>query len=112
MVETIRNLTTNSLKQQQPIQLQSFTSESDDNSYISSTRPVNYKETNIDITNMNISTMNDDLSNKSMDIVPQKSNNNSILEQLQEVKKKKKMAPMLSSTVRMIKQAKRFVKIR
>ena len=39
---------------------------------------------------MNTSTMNDELRDKSMDIVPQKRNDNSILEQLEEVKKKKK----------------------
>ena len=39
---------------------------------------------------MNTSTMNDDLRDKSMDIVPKKRNDNSILEQLEEVKKKKK----------------------
>ena len=36
---------------------------------------------------MNTSTMNDDLRDKSMDIVPKKRNGNSILEQLEEVKK-------------------------
>ena len=39
---------------------------------------------------MNTSTMNDDLRDKSMDIVPKKRNDNSILDQLEEVKKKKK----------------------
>ena len=39
---------------------------------------------------MNTSTMNDDLRDKSTDIVPKKRNDNSILEQLEEVKKKKK----------------------
>ena len=39
---------------------------------------------------MNASTMNDDLRDKSTDIVPKKRNNNSILEQLEEVKKTKK----------------------
>ena len=90
LVETIKNLTTNSLKQQQPIQSQSFTSDSDENNYILTARPVNYKEINLDNTNMNTSTMNDDLRDKSMDIVPKKRNDNSILEQLEEVKKKKK----------------------
>ena len=56
--------------------------------------------------------MNDDLRDRSTDIVPKKRNNNSILVQLEEVKKKKKMATMLSSLVRAIKQAGRFVKIR
>ena len=40
---------------------------------------------------MNTSTMNDVLRDQSTDIVPKKRNDNSILEQLQEVKKKKKM---------------------
>ena len=39
---------------------------------------------------MNTSTMNDYLRNKSMDIVPKIRNDNSILEQLDEVKEKKK----------------------
>ena len=112
LVETIKNLTTNSLKQQQPIQSQSFTSDSDENNYILTARPVNYKEINLDNTNMNTSTMNDDLRDKSMDIVPKKRNDNSILEQLEEVKKKKKMTTMLSSSVRVIKQARRLVKLR
>ena len=72
LVETIKNLTTNSLKQQQPIQSQSFTSDSDENNYILTARPVNYKEINLDNTNMNTSTMNDELRDKSMDIVPKK----------------------------------------
>ena len=55
--------------------------------------------------------MNDDLNDKSMDIVPKKRNDNSILEQLEEVKKKKKMTTMLSSSVRVIKQARRLVKL-
>ena len=72
MVETIKILTTNSLKQQQPIQSQSFTSDSDENNYILTARPVNYKEINLDNTNMNTSTMNDDLHDKSTGIVPKK----------------------------------------
>ena len=60
---------------------------------------------------MNTSTMNDDLRDKSTDIVPKTRKDNSILEQLEEVKKKKKMTTMLSSSVRAIKQAKRFVKL-
>ena len=111
LVETIKNLTTNSLKQQQPIQSQSFTSDSDENNYILTARPVNYKEINLDNTNMNTSTMNDDLRDKSTDIVPKKRNDNSISEQLEDVKKKKKMTTMLSSSVRAIKQARRFVKL-
>ena len=79
-------MTTNSLKQQQPIQSQSFTSVSDKKNYILTARPVNYK----DNTNMNTSTMNDDLHGKSTDIVPKKRNDNSILVQLEEVKKKRK----------------------
>ena len=47
LVETIKNLTTNSLKQQQPIQSESFASDSDENNYISTARPVNYKEINL-----------------------------------------------------------------
>ena len=43
MAETIKNVTTNGLKQQQPIQLQSFKSDSDENNYISTARPVDYK---------------------------------------------------------------------
>ena len=39
---------------------------------------------------MNASTINDDLRNISTDIVPKKSNDKSILGQLEEVKKKKK----------------------
>ena len=72
MVETIKNLTTNSLKQQQPIQSQSFTSDSDKNNYILTARPVNYNEINLDNTSMNTSTMNDDLRDKSTGIVPKK----------------------------------------
>ena len=83
LVETIKNLTKNSLKQQQPIQSQSFTSDSDENDYILTARPVNYKEINLDNTNMNTSTMNNDLRDKSTDIVPKKRNGNSILEQLE-----------------------------
>ena len=60
---------------------------------------------------MNNSTMNDDLRDKSTDIVPKTRKYNSILEQLEEVKKKKKMTTMLSSSVRAIKQATRFVKL-
>ena len=60
---------------------------------------------------MSTSTMNDDLHDKSMDIVPKKRNDNSILEQLEEVKKKK-MTAMRSSSVRAIKQTRRFVKLR
>ena len=60
---------------------------------------------------MNTTTMNDDLRDKSTDIVPKTRKDNSILEQLEEVKKKKKMTAMLSSSVRAIKQAKRFVKL-
>ena len=60
---------------------------------------------------MNTSTMNDGLRDKSMDIVPKKRNDNSILEQLEEVKKKK-MTTMLSSSVTVIKLARRFVKLR
>ena len=56
--------------------------------------------------------MNDDLRDKSTDIVPKTRKDNSILEQLEEVKKKKKMTTMLSSSVRAIKQARRFVKLR
>ena len=90
MVETIKNLTKNTLKQQQPILSQSFTSDSGNN-YISTAGPVNYKQINLDNTNMNTSTMNDVLRDQSTDIVPKKRKDNSILEQLQEVKKKKKM---------------------
>ena len=111
MVETIKNLTTNSLKRQQPKQSQSFTSVSDKNNYVLTARPVNYKEINLDNTNMNTSTMNDDLRDKSTDIVPKKRNDNSILEQLAEVKKKKKMTTMLSSSVRAIKLTWRLVKL-
>ena len=89
LVETIKILTADSLKQQQPIQTQSFTSVSDKNNYFLTVRPVNYKEINLDNTNMNTSTMNDDLRDKSTDTVPKKRNDNSILEQLEEVKKKK-----------------------
>ena len=60
---------------------------------------------------MNTSTMNDDLRDKRMNIVPKKRNDNSILEQLEEVKKKK-MTTMLSSSVTVIKLARRFVKLR
>ena len=88
------------------MQSQSFTSGSDENNYISTARPVNYKEINLDNTNMNTSTMNDDLHDKSTDIVPKKRNNNSVLQQLEEVKKKKKLTNILSSLVSTIKQAK------
>ena len=89
LVETIKILTADSLKQQQPIQTQSFKSVFDKNNYFLTIRPVNYKEINLDNTNMNTSTMNDDLRDKSTDTVPKKRNDNSILEQLEEVKKKK-----------------------
>ena len=51
--------------------------------------------------------MNDDLRDKSTDIVPKKEkrNYNSILELLEEVKKKKKMTTMFSSSVKAIKPA-------
>ena len=111
LVETIKNLTKNSLKQQS-IQSQSFTSDSDKNHQISTVSSVNYKEINLDSTNMNTSTMNDDLHDKSTDIVLKKYNDNSILEQLEEVFKKKKMAIMLLSSVKAVKQVKRFVKLR
>ena len=104
-------MTKNSLKQQ-PIQSQSFTSDFNENHHISTVSPVNYKEINLDDTDMNTSTMNDDFRNKSMDIVLKKFNNNSILEQLEEVKKKKKMTIMPSSSVRAVKKVKRFVKLR
>ena len=87
LVETIKNLTTTSLKQQHPIQSQSFTSDSDKNNILTA-RPINYKEINLDNTNMNTSTMNDDLHDKSTDVVPKKRSDNSILEQLEEVKVK------------------------
>ena len=90
MVETIKIFTTNSLKQQQPIQSQSFTSDSDENNHILTARPVNHKEINLNNSNMNTSTMNDDFRDKSTDSVPKKRNDNSILEQLEEVKKKEK----------------------
>ena len=71
LVETIKNLTTNSSKQQHPMRSQSFTSDSDENNYISTARHVNHKEINLDNTNMNTSsTMNDDLRDKSTHIVP------------------------------------------
>ena len=70
LVEKIGNLTTNSLKQQ-PIQSQSFTSESEQNLHVSTAR-LYYKETNLGNTNMNTSTTNDDLRDKSTDIVPKK----------------------------------------
>ena len=62
-----KRLDKNSLKQQ-PIQSQSFTSDSDENHHISTVSPFNYKKVNFDNTNMNISTMNDDLRDKSTDI--------------------------------------------
>ena len=46
LVET-KNLTTNSLKQQKPIQSQSFTPDADKNDYTSTASPVNYKEINL-----------------------------------------------------------------
>ena len=78
MIETIRNLTTNDLKGQ-PIESQSFTSDSGENNHISTVRPV--KEINLDNTNMNTSTMNDDLRDKSTGIVPKNATtvNSSIL---------------------------------
>ena len=92
----MRNLTTNSLKQES---VQSSISDSDESHHIATARPVNYKEIKLDNTNMNTSTISDDLHDKSTDIVPKKSDDNSILEQLEEVKKKKKMTAMLSSSV-------------
>ena len=56
--------------------------------------------------------MNDDLRDEITDTILQKRNDNSKLEQLEEVKKKKKMTTMLSSSVRAIKQARRFAKQR
>ena len=72
LVEAIKNLTTNSLKQQQPLQPQSFTSDSDENTDILAARPVNYKEVNLDNANMNTSIKNDDLRDKTTGIVPKK----------------------------------------
>ena len=92
----MRNLTTNSLKQES---VQSSISDSDESHHIATARPVNYKEIKLGNTNMSISTISDDLHDKSTDIVPKKSDDNSILEQLEEVKKKKKMTAMLSSSV-------------
>ena len=92
----MRNLTTNSLKQES---VQSSISDSDESHHIATARPVNYKEIKLDNTNMSTSTISDDLHDKSTDIVPKKSDDNSILEQLEEVKKKKKMTAMLSSSV-------------
>ena len=60
---------------------------------------------------MSTSTMNDDLRDKNTDIVRKKRNDKSILEQLEEVKKKK-ITTMLSSSVTVIKLARRFVKLR
>ena len=57
LVETTKNLKITSLKQQQPIQSQSFTSDSDENNYISTASLVNYKKINLDNTNMNTSTI-------------------------------------------------------
>ena len=71
MVEAIKNLTKNSLKQQ-PIQSQSFTSDSDANHPISTVSPVYGKEINLDNTNMNTSAMNDELCNKNAHIVVKK----------------------------------------
>ena len=59
---------------------------------------------------MSTSTMNDDLRDKNTDIVRKKRNDKSILEQLEEVKKKK-ITTMLSSSVTVIKLARRFVKL-
>ena len=56
--------------------------------------------------------MNDDLGDKSINIVSRKRNDNSILEQLEKVKKMKKMTTTLSSSVRVIKQARRLVRLR
>ena len=89
LVEAIKNLTTNSLKQQQPLQPQSFTSDSDENTDILAARPVNYKEVNLDNANMNTSTKNDDLRDKTTGIVPKKRNDSSILEYGYFAKKKK-----------------------
>ena len=60
---------------------------------------------------MNTSTKNEDLRDKSTDIVSKKRNYNSILEQLEEVNKNKKMTTMLSSSIRATKQSRRFVKL-
>ena len=68
LFETIKNLTKYSLKQQ-PIQSQNFTSDSDENHHISKVSTVNYKEIDLHNTNINTSIMNDDLRNKSTDIV-------------------------------------------
>ena len=72
LVEGIKNLATTSLKQQQPIQSQSFTCDFEENNYILTARPVNYKGIKFNNTNMNTSTINDDLRDKSTDIVPKK----------------------------------------
>ena len=89
-----------SLKQQ-PIRSHSFSS---DGNYIST---VNYKEINLDNTNMNTSSINNDLHDKSTDIVSQKSYDNPILEHLE-----KEVTTMLLSSVRAAKQAQRLVKLR
>ena len=57
LVETIKNLKITSFKQQEPIQSQSFTSNSDENNYILTASLVNYKKINLDNTNMNTSTI-------------------------------------------------------
>ena len=59
---------------------------------------------------MNTSTRNGGLRDNGTDIVPQKSNNNSILDEIEEVKKKKKNITMLLGSVKASKQANRFVK--
>ena len=72
MIETTGNLTTKSLKQQ-PIQSQSFTSESDKNCHTSSVLPENDKESNLNNTNtMNTSVVNNKLDDRSTDIISKK----------------------------------------
>ena len=56
--------------------------------------------------------MNDDLRDKSTDIVHKKRSDNSMLEQLEEENKKKKMTTMLSSSAETIKHERRLVKLR
>ena len=87
MIETIGNLTTDSLKITIPPH--SLVSGFDKNHHISTSRAVSDKEINLDKTNTNTSNMNDDLRDKSTYIVPQKSNNNSLLEEENKNKNKK-----------------------
>ena len=109
MIKRIRNLRTNRLKQR-PIPSQCFTTESSKICLVSTDRPVNDKNGNLDNINMNTSTKNINVRDKSTDITPPKSHDN-----IGAIKggkeKEEKMTAMLLSSVTKANQTKRFVKL-